>query len=102
RREQLMEIQGVGERTYEQADGFLKIPGGDDPLDTTWIHPESYNVARQLLGELNADTNTLLNKECVAELQEKLRALSPEEVANRLQVGVPTLHDILESLARPG
>ncbi len=102
RREQLLEIQGIGERTFEQAAGFLKIQGGDEPLDGTWIHPESYNIARQLLSEMNYDPSVLESREQVGELREKLKAISPEEVAARLQVGVPTLCDILDSLARPG
>jgi uncharacterized protein len=100
-REQLREVPGVGDRTFEQAAGFLKIQG-DEPLDSTWIHPESYPVARQLLAELNCDPAVLQQRDRLAELREKLRALAPEEVAARMQVGVPTLRDILESLARPG
>jgi uncharacterized protein len=102
RRDQLLQIQGIGERTYEQAAGFLKILGGDEPLDSTWIHPESYPVARQLLAELNTEPGALVNREQTVALQDQLQALTPAEVAARLQVGVPTLGDILESLARPG
>lgn len=101
-REQLIQIEGIGPTRYVQAAGFLKIVGGDDPLDTTWIHPESYPIARQLLGELGYEPTALTDQDRVAELQEKLRTLSPEEVAARLHVGVPTLRDILEALARPG
>jgi uncharacterized protein len=102
RREQLMDVPGIGEARFTQAAGFLKIDGGDEPLDRTWIHPESYNLARQLLGELGSDSGALTDREKVAELREKLRALSPEQVAARLQVGMPTLHDVVEALARPG
>lgn len=102
RREQLMEVPGIGDARYTQAAGFLKIEGGDEPLDRTWIHPESYPIARQLLGELGYDPASLSDREMVGQLQEKLKALPPEEVASRLHVGVPTLRDIMESLARPG
>ncbi|HEX5269769.1 MAG TPA: helix-hairpin-helix domain-containing protein, partial [Gemmataceae bacterium] len=101
-REQLMQVPGVGPTRYVQAAGFLKIPGCGDPLDVTWIHPESYPAARQLLGELGYGPDALTDRSRVDELREKLRGLSPEEVAARLQVGVPTLKDILEALARPG
>ncbi|MFM7151406.1 MAG: helix-hairpin-helix domain-containing protein, partial [Gemmataceae bacterium] len=102
RREQLREIPGIGERTFEQAAGFLKIQGGEEPLDTTWIHPESYPVARQILGEMGLEPAILSEKDRLTDMQEKVKALSPAEIANRLQVGVPTVEDILESLARPG
>jgi uncharacterized protein len=102
RREQLLEVQGIGDRTYEQAAGFLKILGGDEPLDNTWIHPESYQVARQLLAELGTAPVDLAEKEKIAQIQEKLKTLSAEEVAAHLQIGVPTLRDIMDSLARPG
>jgi len=101
-REQLMHVPGVGPARYVQAAGFLKIPGGDEPLDVTWIHPESYPVARQLLGELGYAPDALADRARIDELREKLKALPPEETATRLQVGVPTVKDILEALARPG
>ena len=102
-REQLMQVPGIGPARYVQAAGFLKIPGGDDPLDITWIHPESYPAARQILGELGfgpdvADRPIARSRSCAR----SSRALPPEEVAERLQVGVPTVKDILEALARPG
>src|SRR5436305_6993273 len=102
RRDQLMEVPGIGEARFTQAAGFLKIDGGDEPLDRTWIHPESYNLARQLLADLGSDAGALNDREKVAELREKLRELSPEQAAGRLQVGMPTLHDVVEALARPG
>src|SRR5207249_2763108 len=51
-REQLLQVPGLGEKRFTQAAGFLKIPEAADPLDATWIHPESYGVARQILAEL--------------------------------------------------
>src|SRR5436305_4629641 len=102
RRDQLMEVPGIGEARFTQAAGFLKIDGGDEPLDRTWIHPESYNVARQLLGELGYDPGALNDRDRVTELREKLKTVPPEEASARLGVGVPTLRDVLESLARPG
>jgi uncharacterized protein len=102
RREQLMQVPGVGPARYEQAAGFLKVPGGDEPLDVTWIHPESYTAARQLLGELGCGAEALTDRSRIDELREKLKGLAPDEVAPRLQVGVPTVKDIIEALARPG
>jgi uncharacterized protein len=101
-REQLLQVAGLGEKRFEQSAGFLKIQSGDNPLDQTWIHPESYTAARQLLAELGFGPESLADRDRTAELREKLQAIAPEEVAARLNVGVPTLRDIIEALARPG
>jgi uncharacterized protein len=101
-RDQLLQVPGVGPARYVQAAGFLKIPDSENPLDKTWIHPESYAAAGQLLQELGYDTGALNDRQKTHELREKLRSLSPEEVAARLAVGVPTVRDILEALGRPG
>ncbi len=101
-REQLMQVNGIGDARFVQAAGFLKIGGGADPLDGTWIHPESYPVARQILTDLGFTPEDLQDKQRLEELREKLNAVSLEETAERLQVGVPTLDDIFRALARPG
>ena len=101
-RTQLMQVNGIGEGRFTQAAGFLKITGGDNPLDQTWIHPESYAAARQLLTDLGYGPEVLNDREQVLELREKLRVVAPDEVAQRLNVGTPTLRDIIEALARPG
>ncbi len=101
-REQLLQVPGIGPARYVQAAGFLKISGGDEPLDRTWIHPESYPIARQLLAELGYAPQALEDQQQTAELRDKLKALSPEEVSARLQAGIPTVRDIMEALSRPG
>jgi uncharacterized protein len=101
-REQLLQVPGIGEGRYVQAAGFLKIDGGDNPLDRTWIHPESYAVAVQILTDLGTGIHVLNAKDETDELREKLKAVSPEEVAARLQMGAPTVRDILDALSRPG
>src|SRR5260370_47720 len=101
-RTQLMQINGIGEARFTQAAGFLKIVGGDNPLDQTWIHPESYAAAGQLLAELGYGPDVLNDRARTAELREKLKPLSPEDVAQRLGVRAPTLRDIIDALVRPG
>jgi uncharacterized protein len=101
-RRQLLEINGIGEQRFTQAAGFLKIGDGDNPLDGTWIHPESYTVAEQILNDLGYGPQTLRDRERLAELREKLKTISPEEVAKRLHAGLPTVRDILDALSRPG
>jgi uncharacterized protein len=101
-RADLLQVPNIGPARYVQAAGFLKIGGGANPLDYTWIHPESYPAAERLIGELGYGPDVLLDKNKHEELQSKLKSVSPEEVANRLSIGVPTLRDILDALARPG
>lgn len=101
-REQLQQVPNIGPQRWVQAAGFLRVIGGENPLDNTWIHPESYAAARRLLEEMGAGVEALHDRQKVEELREKLKGLSPEEVATRLEVGVPTLHDIFEALGRPG
>jgi protein Tex len=92
-------VPGVGDATFTQAAGFLKIRDGDEPLDQTWIHPESYEIARQVLARLDAGGAT---SGLAGDLRERLAALEPETLAAELGVGAPTLRDIIDALARPG
>lgn len=102
-RNQLREVTGIGEATFTQAAGFLKITGGDEPLDQTWIHPESYPTARQVLQKLGIDNDGLRQGQGLeVTVKERLTELNPDSVAQELGVGVPTLKDILEALAKPG
>jgi uncharacterized protein len=98
RREELRKIKGLGDKTYQQAIGFLKIPDGDQRLDNTFIHPESYAVVERLFAHLNVRGD---EKDLPAKI-EAVRKGSLKELAHQLDVGEPTLADILESLARPG
>lgn len=101
-RESLREVPGFGDATFTQAAGFLKIVEGDNPLDTTWIHPESYAVTRQILAKLGWSEADLNEKQRSPEWAEKLATLDPAALAAELNVGEHTLRDILSNLARPG
>jgi uncharacterized protein len=101
-REQLLQVPSIGPARFVQAAGFLKILGGDNPLDRTWIHPESYSITQRLLTELGTQPDVLLEKQKTEELQQKVKGLSLEEWGARLQVGRPTLEDMIEALSRPG
>lgn len=97
-RQQLQKVPRLGAKTFEQCVGFMRIPGGNQPLDNTPIHPESYKVVDRLFKELRLELAHLGSKE----LKEKLAGVEPESLATQLDVGVPTLRDILDSLQRPG
>jgi uncharacterized protein len=101
-REQLREVPGFGEATFVQAAGFLKIPNGDNPLDATWIHPESYDVTNRVLERLHGVVADLREKETAAALSERIAQVDLETLAKELEVGTLTLKDILAQLVRPG
>jgi uncharacterized protein len=101
-REQLRAVPGFGEATFVQAAGFLKIPAGDNPLDTTWIHPESYPVANRVLENLHGAAADLRDKETTAALADRIGKVDREALAKELDVGLLTLRDILAQLVRPG
>lgn len=97
-RGELQKVPRLGAKSFEQCIGFLRIPEGRNPLDRTPIHPESYGVVAKLFQELGLELGALGTKV----LNAKLEQVDPETVASRLDVGVPTLRDILDSLRRPG
>lgn len=97
-RTQLKKVPRLGPKAYEQAIGFIRVPGGKNVLDNTAIHPESYSVAKEIL-----KTNGLSEKELgKAEASEILSHLSATRLAETLAVGEATLADILDGLTRPG
>jgi uncharacterized protein len=98
-REDLKKVKGLGEKTYQQAVGFLKIPDGERPLDNTFIHPESYPVVERLFEYLDVRGD---EKDLPARIERLRRQEDLSDLAGLLEVGEPTLADILESLAKPG
>jgi uncharacterized protein len=94
-RGKLLKVPRVGDRTYQQAAGFLRIMNGDDPLDASAVHPEAYPVVQKIVAKTGLDVTALLGKTAV------LRALKPEDFADA-QFGVPTVKDILAELEKPG
>jgi len=97
-RKQLQKVPRLGAKTFEQCVGFMRIQGGDNPLDNTPIHPESYGIVDRLFEELGLALEAIGTEAVNA----RLRELNPEELAPKLDVGLPTLRDILDSLLRPG
>ncbi|MFZ6034293.1 MAG: Tex family protein [Melioribacter sp.] len=99
-REELKEIRGIGEKVFEQSAGFLKIPGGENPLDNTFIHPESYGAVRKLLDLAGVSPAEINKKGNLIELYVKSKGI--DKVAEQVGTGVPTLKDIIENLKKPG
>jgi uncharacterized protein len=101
-REELLKVSGFGEATFVQSAGFLKIVGGDNPLDATWIHPESYEAAHKVLSKLECTPADLMDKEKAAQLTDRTSTIQLDQLAGEVQVGSLTLSDIVSQLARPG
>ncbi len=126
-RQELLKVPGLGPATFVQAAGFLKIASGSEPLDNTFIHPESYDAARKLLDLLPAGDNGKAQKpaERIAQYRQLVKLQSSlgrgkrnrptnsgdssndeqatwADLARKIGVGLPTLNDILENLEKPG
>jgi uncharacterized protein len=101
-RKQLGKVPRLGPKTYQQAVGFLRVPDAKNPLDNTPIHPESYDAAERLLQSLGFKVADVVNASQREALHSKLAALDLETAAQELEVGVPTLRDIVEALQKPG
>jgi len=94
-RQQLLQVSGLGPRSFEQAAGFLRIRGGDNALDQTGVHPESYGVVARLLAATQRPIEAVLGR------TELLRGLRAETFADE-RCGVVTVQDILAELEKPG
>ena len=98
-RKKLLEVPKLGPKAYEQCAGFLRIRGGDEPLDATAVHPESYKAAKELLKKLGHGESEL-SQGSVAGISKEIK--SYKNLADELGVGEPTLKDIVKELERPG
>ena len=100
-REQLQDVPGMGEKTYQQAAGFLRIREGDNPLDTTAIHPESYPAAKEVIRQAGMGLNEKHQAKKRA-LDNLSQSITVEDLAASLKIGIPTLEDIFKQLVQPG
>lgn len=101
-RKQLLKVSKLGPRTFEQCAGFLRISGGDNILDNTAVHPESYNVVTKLLELKGKSIEMIKNHENRQHLAAEIDKWDTAELAVNLDVGLPTLQDILKELQKPG
>ena len=96
-RAQLKKIPRLGAKTYEQAIGFLRVPEAKNPFDATGIHPESYDLAEQILAEAQIDKKELGTQKA----EEAIAALNIQKLSDVLGVGVVTIQDIVDTLMKP-
>lgn len=101
-RKELLKVAKLGKAAFEQCAGFIRIPGGSNPLEITAVHPESYEIAENLLKQIGYDKKDLLDKDKLKEIKEKLATVKIPETASKLNVGEMTLKDIIEELSKPG
>lgn len=100
-RKELLKVAKLGNSCYTQCAGFLRIPDGNYILDNTGVHPESYAIAEKLLDILGYNVKKITNKD-IEELRQKLENIDVNKMAGDLEIGVPTLKDIVEELKKPG
>ena len=99
-RKELLKVSKLGPVAYTQCAGFLRILDGKNPLDNTSVHPESYEAAEKILNIAGYEVKDI--KEKLGEVKAKLATLDVEKIAKELEIGVPTVKDIIKELQKPG
>jgi uncharacterized protein len=100
-RKELNNVSKLGKKAFEQCAGFLRVPESDNILDNTSVHPESYTAANKLLAVCGYSLEDLKVAGIIG-LKEKVKAYGENKLAHELSIGVPTLHDIIDELLKPG
>ena len=101
-RKELLKVPKLGNVAYEQCAGFIRIPNGKNPLENTGVHPESCEVAEELLKSIGFTKEDLLDKEKLSKIKAKLNEINIKELSNKLNVGEITFQDIIKELSKPG
>ena len=101
-RKELLKVPKLGKVAYEQCAGFIRISNGKNPLENTGVHPESYEVAEELLKSIGFTKEDLLDKEKLSKIKAKLNEINIKELSNKLNVGEITFQDIIKELSKPG
>ena len=101
-RKELLKVAKLGKTAYEQCAGFIRIYDGDNPLEVTAVHPESYEIAENLLKEIDCKKQDLRDKEGLKTIKEKLANINIKETSKKLNTSEITLKDIIEELSKPG
>lgn len=100
-REELLKVSKLGPKAYEQCAGFLRVVGGDEILDNTAVHPESYEATRKLLKLFDMSEEDVKNGN-ISNLPNLIKLKGEEKVASVCEIGLPTLNDITNELLKPG
>ncbi|WP_447409554.1 RNA-binding transcriptional accessory protein Tex [Clostridium perfringens] len=100
-RKELLKVKRLGQKAYEQCAGFLRVMESKEALDNTSVHPESYGVAKELIKTLGYTEEDLKNGKLV-DIDERVKAKGISNLAKELEVGEPTLNDIIKEIKKPG
>ncbi len=100
-RAELKKVKKLGPKTFEQCAGFLRIPGGDNKLDNTSVHPEAYNNVKEILGLFGKEISDI-EGDTLSDIPALADKYGRKKVAEECNIGLPTLNDILQELAKPG
>ena len=101
-RKELLKVPKLGKVAFEQCAGFLRIFDGENPLEITAVHPESYEATEKLLANLGFSKTDVKDKEKIDELRQKLKSVDVAKTAKELEIGEMTLADIISELSKPG
>ena len=101
-RKELLKVPKLGKEAFEQCAGFIRIYDGNNPLEITGVHPESYDKAEELLTKMGYSVDDLVKNDKLNELRDKLKKVNVKEMAKELDVGELTLQDIINELSKPG
>ncbi|WP_294467587.1 Tex family protein [uncultured Anaerofustis sp.] len=101
KRSELLKVPKLGKKSYEQCAGFLRVAESSNPLDNSGVHPETYKAAKKVL-ELTGHTLKEINTDSISDLEEKAKKIGLGDIAEKCEIGIPTLKDILKELIKPG
>ena len=101
-RKELLKVPKLGNVAYEQCAGFIRVPGGKNPLEITAVHPESYEATERLLNKIGYKKEELLEKDKLEKIKTELSKVKIKELSKELDIGEMTLEDIIKELSKPG
>jgi len=100
-RKEIKKVKRLGDKSFEQCAGFLRVMESGEPLDNTGVHPESYKACKNLLKILNYNEEDLKHSK-LQYIDDKVKSIGIESLANQLDIGIPTLNDIIKEIKKPG
>ena len=100
-RAQLKKVKRLGPSAFVQCAGFMRIAGGKNPLDNTGVHPESYDVCKQMIEMLGYTMKDIENRN-ISDIDDRVKKIGLKQISKKLEVGEPTLKDIIQEIKKPG
>lgn len=101
-RKELLKVPKLGDSAFKQCAGFIRVPEGNNPLEITAVHPESYKPTEKLLNSIGYKKEDLLKKESLEKIKQELKKVNIKDLSKELEIGEMTLTDIIKELSKPG